>query len=593
MTWNQEDQLTLDNIKTVLSNTNPKLEMGQIEIQIQHLNSIAINMRKWYDSLSDCKRGELIKQKHKCQDLKLAIKQAEKGFENNCLDGTGNEAWKILWNSAKNYSNEHAYSDNQFPYLGEGACCPLCQQPLLDNAKKLFMSFQNYLTSEIESNLFDADFALKKMIPEDIPEWIIIHSHMIEANVSKSIIDGIYIFYTRLNDRLNEMKDKDNVEAKTSLLPLIYFEAFIKNKIFSLESTKENLSQSMNHRETMEKQEKDLGARDWFFENISVYSNKIKIITLEKFKTKTDTTSLSRFKTNMSNILITDRFADQFKKELKSIGATRIKVELKSFTISGITGHKIVLRGANSDVPFNNILSEGERRAVSFAAFVSETIINSKDSPLIFDDPTNSMDSEYEEKIVKRLIELSFDRQVIIFTHRIPMATMLFTLKERQSVKCIRLLSEPVGAVSSDKSFIIDNVSKNLNMLISEAKNIKNCTPDIVEKSKLVLVTKMRKLIEQLIEDVLFDKIIKRFRRDVHSGRLRRIAAIEEYDILFVDKLMSKYSTYVHPQPSDTPETDSFKDDIIEDLNEIRKFVDNCNRKKKEKEKSFNPTISS
>jgi ABC-type Mn2+/Zn2+ transport system ATPase subunit len=63
------------------------------------------------------------------------------------------------------------------------------------------------------------------------------------------------------------------------------------------------------------------------------------------------------------------------------------------------------------------VLSEGEYRIVSLAAFLADVGGKDFSAPFVFDDPISSLDQDFEEAVVQRLVELSQERQVIIFTH--------------------------------------------------------------------------------------------------------------------------------------------------------------------------------
>lgn len=71
------------------------------------------------------------------------------------------------------------------------------------------------------------------------------------------------------------------------------------------------------------------------------------------------------------------------------------------------------------------ILSEGETRIVALAAFLADTTGSNQLAPFIFDDPISSLDQDFEERVVARLIELSNTRQVIIFTHRLSLIALV------------------------------------------------------------------------------------------------------------------------------------------------------------------------
>ena len=64
-------------------------------------------------------------------------------------------------------------------------------------------------------------------------------------------------------------------------------------------------------------------------------------------------------------------------------------------------------------------MSEGEQKSIALAEFLTELQLDNVKAPIIFDDPVNSLDHKIIDAVGKRLIRLSKDRQVIIFTHSI------------------------------------------------------------------------------------------------------------------------------------------------------------------------------
>ena len=81
------------------------------------------------------------------------------------------------------------------------------------------------------------------------------------------------------------------------------------------------------------------------------------------------------------------------------------------------------------------MLSEGENRIVSIAAFLADVTGKSNQAPFIFDDPISSLDQSYEEAVVQRLIELSQEKQVIVFTHRLSLLGTVRHFAEKKTIK--------------------------------------------------------------------------------------------------------------------------------------------------------------
>ena len=57
--------------------------------------------------------------------------------------------------------------------------------------------------------------------------------------------------------------------------------------------------------------------------------------------------------------------------------------------------------------------------------FLADVQGRPNNTPFIFDDPISSLDQDFEEATVNRLIKLCETRQVIVFTHRLSMLALL------------------------------------------------------------------------------------------------------------------------------------------------------------------------
>lgn len=74
------------------------------------------------------------------------------------------------------------------------------------------------------------------------------------------------------------------------------------------------------------------------------------------------------------------------------------------------------------DVPsafkLEEILSEGEQRAIAIGSFLAELQLANHSGGIVFDDPVTSLDHDRREAVAKRIVEESASgRQVIVFTH--------------------------------------------------------------------------------------------------------------------------------------------------------------------------------
>lgn len=64
-----------------------------------------------------------------------------------------------------------------------------------------------------------------------------------------------------------------------------------------------------------------------------------------------------------------------------------------------------------------DILSEGEQRAIAISSFLAEVRLGKGLGGVVFDDPVSSLDHVRRERVAKRLAQESRERQVVVLTH--------------------------------------------------------------------------------------------------------------------------------------------------------------------------------
>ena len=592
ISWDVDEESELKRISISLSESDPLSKINKLDSAVNVLRALHSNLKSKSEIYSDEKRDELIRLKKKYKNILETVRGVDEEFSDTKLDGAGNDVWKILWESAKNYSEKYAYPDVLFPNLGDGSLCVLCQQPISETAKKRFISFKEHVNSNLEIELSSSRNDFKNAAPTPIEERDYMLTELTRSHVPNDVLSCAYVFYSRFVRRHDEMTDIDNCSVGTHIFSSEQIDFYFNKILSSMESDLKRLKQSVSDRRKLIVDKMEMSSKKWFSENKAVFNYKMEILWLGNFNT--DTTSLSRSKTKFSEVLITREFVKEFRAELKNMGSIVKKVELKSFTKQGISGHKIILKEPyeKKDIPFSEILSEGERKAVSFAAFVSELKINHPNIPLVFDDPTSSLDDRYETKIADKLIELSKNRQVIVLTHRLSMAAAIHNPDRGQKIHCIKLMSEGVGVVDDTLSIIMGKTKNNVSNMLDKARAIGKKPVEDRRPLKNDLILKVRKLLERLIEEVLFDGVVRRFQREVHSKKLYRLTVNEKTDIEFIDELMSKYSFDAHDQPDEAPGSDIELDELIFDLEKISEWINNVEGRRNEHEKSRKHAVS-
>ncbi len=277
----------------------------------------------------------------------------------------------------------------------------------------------------------------------------------------------------------------------------------------------------------------------------------------------TYTRKLSDKKSDLTDELISPAFIKRFEDELKSLGAYRIKVQLvKTRTEYGHVYHRILLKNCLKDVCTTEILSEGESRIVSLAAFLADVEGPTQNTPFIFDDPISSLDQDYEEATCKRLIALCKNRQVIVFTHRLSLLALLEDSAKKKGVKpyVICLRNESWGAGEPGETLINEKrPDRALNYILkNRLPGAKKICDEVgraeYEESAKGICRDIRILIERIIENDLLSDVIQRFRREVQTkNKINNLAKINADDCKLLDDYMTEYSKYEHSQPYETP----------------------------------------
>lgn len=132
-----------------------------------------------------------------------------------------------------------------------------------------------------------------------------------------------------------------------------------------------------------------------------------------------------------STQVLNSPFQNLFKEECQSLRAPLVTLDFP-----GREGLARRRKSMTSDHGLREILSEGEQKVIALADFLAEAALNPDRSPIVLDDPVTSLDHKRLQHVVDRLVELSLDRQVIVFTHDIWFAAELLSRFDREPREC-------------------------------------------------------------------------------------------------------------------------------------------------------------
>lgn len=558
------------------------LRAGRVRALAQHLKSVesALSVDALAAAFDARKEGR--RKSEEAQRLRAVT------FPSDILEGTGSEPWSVLWESARQFSQELAYPGQAFPVVENGARCVLCQQDLDHAASHRLQQFEAFLASTTERELREAreKFAsLRKnvvelkttneAIVETVKEIRIEHE-----GVADAISAGLVANENRRNVVALALSSDTELAPDCPALVSVSHKADalaaqIEERVRTLCSTS---TDDTKKRMTAEAQE--LHARKLLAMHKELVLNEIerkkKIAAYELCLNDTKTHMITQKSTAVTRTAVTQKLKRSFQDELLNLAFRQVEIELKDVGgAEGVLYHKLILtRAPGIDLP--RVVSEGEQRCLSIAAFFAELSTADDPSGIVFDDPVSSLDYKWREGVARRLVAEAKKRQVIVFTHDIVFLLLLKQFAEEQGVEQldqhVRQLSMGAGVCAEEMPWVALPVKKKIGYLKNEwqaaYKLFRDGHQAAYEKEAKYLYGLLREAWERALEEVLLEGVVERFRPGVQTQHVIMIADITEGDCKTLDTAMSKCSRWLpgHDRAAaaraEVPEPDALKTDI-------------------------------
>lgn len=570
-----------------LEGTNKTLGQKVARYQCLHTKLSEIE-----DLFSDDSIEELKKAQSYLRECQQANMLASQSYETDTAFTIGGNAWKLLWDAAKDYAT--AEIDNQFPISSKDGVdyCVLCHQPLTAGAKERLERFNLFVQDKTSLAVAKAKNELKALVKsyEDI------NKSFISEDLKNEIIDGDEDIKEQVNDYI-----EDILYAKESIL------RYITDEVQELEQIEfrhlsEWLDQIINqiskqilannetlaNREQMQKEYLELEAlSELVYVSADVLAYYDESVLKKKYQRCKSVLNPRIVSLKIGEIQDSQAIAAQhtlFVNYLRRINpqiASKVALR-KTRTSSGVTYQKCKFDSIGENIA--DVFSEGEQKIVAIANFLSECTIDEAKNTIIFDDPINSLDLEYREAVAKIIIELSKDRQVIVMTHDLYFLRLLMDIHKNICssdcfVTCINSDDTHSGIVSDEIPYLAKNVQDRINTITAQLDTIQHTDASQIEKKRYMLndvKCKMRQLLEKTAEDILIGKTISRFSKNVDfkRGNLAYIIVTKKDDVDFLLRLYGKYSTVIHDGSIETLPNEISERDVRQDIYDFRAWKD-------------------
>ena len=532
---------------------------GRVQALVRHLKEVeAVLSDSALKAIFDA-RTEVRRKSEEAKRLREAT------FPQGLLQETGNDAWTALWESARRFSQEHAYPDIPFPVVGDGAQCVLCQQNLNHAAAHRLKQFEDFVASTVERELRQVRDSFTRQrrafgdlnttteaVDETIKELRIEHEALAEA-ISAALASN----ERRRTAVLSALTKETDLAADCPALVSGAAEA--EGLLVQIEDRIKTLRTSANDqtRKSMTAESQELRARILLGVNHQIVLNDIerrkKYAAYGQCLDETKTQAISQKSTAVTKVAVSQKLKKSFQDELVNLSFRHVEVELKELgSDEGVFYHKLVLARAPG-VELPKVVSEGEQRCLSIAAFFAELSTADDPSGIVFDDPVSSLDFHWRNDVAQRLVKESKTRQVIVFTHDL---VFLFALHQHAEDLCVEPLDQYVRYQSKGAGVCTEELPWEalstkrkigyLNKCWQDADKLsRDGHQDAYEKEAKHLYGLLRDTWERALEEVLLGGVIERYRPGIQTQQIASIADISPDDCKAVETAMTKCSRWL------------------------------------------------
>jgi hypothetical protein len=420
------------------------------------------------------------------------------------------------------------------PVVEHGADCVLCQQKLDDAARQRLRHFETFVASTTERELREIKVKFAELQGRIVD--------LRAANeASEETIREIRIEHEPLADKFasflaaSESRRQGVVKAlspgqgapDTSVVPSLWQDANALAEQLDQRAKTLRASSNQEQKKSMTAEAQELRARVLLAKHLAAVlaeiERKKKFAAYHQCLSDTRTQAITQKSTAVTKTVVTHKLKTTFQDELKRLEFKHVEVELKDIGGEhGILYHKLILRRAPG-VELPKVVSEGEQRCLSIAAFFAELSTADDPSGIVFDDPVSSLDYKWRDGVAQRLVEEAKVRQVIVFTHDVVFLHLLKQFSEQQGVGQLdqRVWQQPslgAGICAEELPWVAMEVKKKIGYLKNEwhaaDKLFREGHQSLYEKDAQFLYGRLREAWERALEEVLLNGVVERFRSE-------------------------------------------------------------------------------
>lgn len=584
----------------ILSMIKRKLEDVQKEVSLLSTRLGSEGIKMAHSALTE-----------KASKAKAAQVTASGMFENLPISEVGSDSWMHMLRYAREFAAE-VYPEKDEPKISNADNCVLCQQPLDEAASERLAKFDGYMLkrSKGESEAANENYVritndirnTRIMTTNQVKESLLEYGEMSDFRKKKYM--SLIEHYIKLNERVVAVNDAIENEDFSKVLEADVTYEDITNCIkCAIKEIDEELKKLEEIKKEGEDHIRKINTRLEMLMDIERLNREIEMVIdhrkkvverlkLEKAIALCGTRSITMQVNKRTEELLTETLMSKLADELKSLDISHIPIVP---TKRGARGESSVSMKIEAREPVKNsdILSEGEQRSLALACFLAELSEMGSMHGVVIDDPVSSLDYERMDAVADRLVkEASDGRQIIVFTHSI---SFYHKLNYRADNAGVLFTHRTISSMGGSRFGMIDvdgNVPGNLmkskarigkiKKEIAELKN-RGYDPENKDFGRDVdyLYNSMRKAWERVVEEILFNEVIKRFEPGVSTRRLRGAHYTPEDDYNAIDKGMTECSKFTgHDWADEMPQNLPSMEKIESDFEDLYRFYDRASKRR-------------
>jgi energy-coupling factor transporter ATP-binding protein EcfA2 len=553
----EADIARMETLSKTLAETDPKAKATECRLAASRM----AGLKKRIDVSAAWVKDEAVEKLRKLDSETLAALAAEAKAAGELrageelLSGTGDIGWKALYEAARDFSVASAYPQKEFPHAHDGAKCLLCQQDIGNEAGERFARFEKYVQESVA-----------KVAKEKRAELDVAVAKIEGAQLALVLEEALEQEVSGLDPELPRMIasfDSAVLERQAWLLRMQKFHSWEElpafpgdprpkldaiSAAFTAQAEEFDKATDDKQKALLKAELNELSARAALGPCKQamldlVERMRVKAL-LAKCKDELKTKPVSDKAKEFASKAVTVPLRAALKEEFEALGVSHAMPRLDESVERGKMKHKLQLDLA---VPaqIRDILSEGEQRAIAVGSFLAELKTGGHSGGIVFDDPVSSLDHIRRQHVARRLVVEAAKRQVIVFTHDATFLGELSDLIEQHGTEhAIHHLSwegNRSGKVNAGLPWHHQTFKDRIDKLEQAQKKLEKSWPPYPDEHQSAAMrtqySMLRATIERLIQDLVFNGVVVRYRDWIKVGNLGEVVGFDDSECKEIERL--------------------------------------------------------